>query len=125
MVHLAWRIPLNGHTKLLGAEVNGGSPKVATIAFELQGLVFSQLHRDVFIVGTIDNHILKMVKIRVLGETTFEWMEAKYRPSSYECLTQSRFSQDCFHGTAVSDSGQMDLQLTAEIVSGKRYILIP
>ena len=46
-----------------------------------------------------------MVKIRVTGESTFDWIEAKYHKdrANYpaHCKEQATFSEDCFDGTLV------------------------
>ena len=88
---------LDGKTKLSGKYIR--TQLEATIAHEIS--------HNIFIVAALDGHHLKMVKIRVTGITTFEWMKAKYMsPSSdSKCRYQQSFSIDCFHGTDVSASG--------------------
>ena len=48
-----------------------------------------------------------MVKIRVTGELTFDWIEAKYHKdrANYpaKCKDQASFSEDCFDGTLVQE----------------------
>ena len=88
---------LDGKTKLSGKYIR--TQLEATIAHEVS--------HNIFIVAALDGHHLKMVKIRVTGITTFEWMKAKYMsPSSdSKCRYQQSFSIDCFHGTDVSAIG--------------------
>ena len=61
-----------------------------------------------------------MVKIAVTGETTFDWIDAKYhKPSATSsCRYQDTFSESCFHGKSVS-KGQYNVQLVASLGSGK------
>ena len=87
---------LDGKTKLSGLYIR--NPLEATIAH--------QISHNIFIVAALDGPHLKMVKIRVTGITTFEWMKAKYMtPSSdSKCRHQQSFSIDCFDGPAMSSS---------------------
>ena len=88
---------LDGKTKLSGKYIR--TQLEATIAHEIS--------HNIFIVAALDGHHLKMVKIRVTGITTFEWMKAKYMtPSSdSKCRYQQSFSIDCLDGTDVSANG--------------------
>merc|ERR1719270_1012359 len=61
-------IELGGKTKLVGNFIDG--TRNATVAFPMGD--------NIFIVACVDGYHLKMVKIRVTGETTFDWMESKY-----------------------------------------------
>ena len=61
--------------------------------------------QNVFIVAAAIGTDLKMVKIRVTGETTFDWIEAKYYqnfPST--CMIASTFNEVCFQGTSVTQT---------------------
>ena len=54
-----------------------------------------------------------MVKIRVTGETTFEWMEAIYNKNYPEkCGKQSEFDESCFQGVSV-EQDKYDLTIKA------------
>ena len=98
-----FHVLLNGETTLKGLWANG--PAVA-IAYPL-------VEKNVFIVSTVGSNIMKMVKIRVTGETTFDWLEAKYHQDyPYECGKQSTFSENCFTGTSV-DQDKYDVNLKA------------
>ena len=58
-----------------------------------------------------------MVKLRVTGPTTFDWIRSKYRPDgSYpeSCLTS--FSASCFVGT---DTNEDSYQIILVAASGK------
>ena len=101
---VVYDVLLGGKTKLKGKWVNA----VANIAYPLGD--------NIFIVGSASAKELKMVKIRVTGEATFDWIEAKYHKdrANYpaECKNQASFSEDCFDGTLVQE-----LFYNAEIVA--------
>ena len=105
-----WNVKLDGSTKLSGAWINSGIPVPATIAYHVQG--------NVFIIASIskghEGRHLKMVKIAVTGETTFDWIDAKYHEpaATSSCRDQVTFSESCFHGSSVSKE-QYDVQLVA------------
>lgn len=104
---VSWNILLDGKTKLSGLHANGA----ASIAYRVE--------ENTFIVAAYGGKFLKMVKIKVTGETTFEWIEAKYhKPSSDStCKTQLSFDIDCFHGTPMSVKSY-NVVLLAEKISG-------
>ena len=98
--NIGTRIKLNGATKLTGVWINNGIPVSATIAHPLG--------ENIFIIAAFTESHLKMVKIRVTGETSFEWIDAKYTKLEQdepgfptECLSQSTFYEDCFQGNNV------------------------
>ena len=101
-----WNVKLDGSTKLSGAWINSGIPVPATIAYHVQG--------NVFIIADGEGRHLKMVKIAVTGETTFDWIDAKYHElaATSSCRDQVTFSESCFHGSSVSKE-QYDVQLVA------------
>ena len=107
-----WNVKLDGSTKLSGSWINGGNPVPATIAYHVQG--------NVFIIGAVRGSHLKMVKIEVTGETTFDWIDAKYHDPSVtsSCTDQETFSESCFHGKSVS-KGNYNVKLVASSGSGK------
>ena len=106
-----WNVKLHGSTKLSGTWITGGTND-ATIAYHVNG--------NVFIIAAVRGPYLKMVKIAVTGETTFDWIDAKYhKPSATSsCRYQDTFSESCFHGKSVS-KGQYNVQLVASSGSGK------
>ena len=65
-----------------------------------------------------------MMKIEVTGETTFNWVDAKYHvvSATSSCRDQETFSESCFHGSSVSQ-GNYDIQLVASSGSGKLHYL--
>lgn len=85
---------LGGKTRLEGKWVNS----VASLAFPCG--------ENIFIVASVSGNFLKMVKIRVTGETTFDWIEAKYQKGIYptNCKAQETFTEECFVGTSVEES---------------------
>ena len=62
-----------------------------------------------------------MVKIQVTGESTFDWMEAKYQKGNTpaKCTVQETFSEDCFFGTSVEEPFY-SVVLVAKNREGKR-----
>ena len=76
------------HTKFAGSWINHGTPIPATIAFKLP-------KKDEWILGVKDGP-LKMVKLRVTGPTTYEWISTKY---NYDRSSLSSFSESNFVGT--------------------------
>ena len=78
-----------------GPWVNNGIPLQATIALYLDT-------EDAWIVGTHDKIYLKMVKLRLTGENTFDWIGSKYQSLFNEsCLTS--FTESCFEGIDVPE----------------------
>ena len=104
---VSWNILLDGKTKLSGLHANSA----ASIAYRVE--------ENTFIVAAYNGKFLKMVKIQVTGETTFDWIEAKYhRPSSDStCKSQSNFDLACFHGTSMPETSY-NIVLLAEKISG-------
>ena len=86
-------VVLDGQTRLEGKWVNS----VASIAFPLG--------ENIFVVASASEKFLKMVKIRVTGESTFDWMEAKYQKGNTpaKCTVHETFSEDCFVGTSAEE----------------------
>ena len=59
---------------------------------------------DAWIVGTHDKIYMKMVKLRLTGENTFDWIQSKFQQDgSYNesCLTS--FIESCFEGIDVPE----------------------
>ena len=80
-----------------GPSINDGTPLPATIALKLE-------KDETWIVGVNDGGYLKMVKLRVTGSNSFDWIATKYTPGgSYgiSCLTS--FQESCFVGTAAHE----------------------
>ena len=62
-----------------------------------------------------------MVKIRVTGERTFEWLAAKYDTNySVKCTTSSNFSEQCFKGTSVTQA-MYNVELVATANKGMAF----
>ena len=106
-----WSIQLGGETKLSGVSINNGVPIPATIAYTLEG--------NFFIVAGIEEPYLKMIKIFVTGETSFNWIEAKYSTpaSGSNCRSQSSFTEACYQGTSNTQTAY-NVQLVATKESG-------
>ena len=111
-----WNVKLDGSTKLSGKWINRGNPVPATIAHHVEG--------NVFIIALVEGPYLKMVKIAVTGETTFDWLGAKYhKPSATsKCRDQETFSESCYHGSSVPKHGY-NVQLVASSGAGKLQYL--
>ena len=62
-----------------------------------------------------------MVKIRVTGETTFDWIEAKVKNGpSGNCKVQATFNEECFEGSPVTQNNY-DVTLSA-IIEGSNVL---
>ena len=99
-----WKILLP-QTQFGGPSITG-APVPATIALPLS-------NENEWIVA-VKNNQLKMIKFRVTGTNTFDWISTKYveRPEA-PCLTQESFSLSCFVGNAGNEK-QYELQMVAE-----------
>ena len=102
---LLFDVQLNGETRLVGSWVSGAP----NIAYPLP-------ETNVFILGKPDPNFVKMVKIRVTGEKTFDWLEARViEKYPDECGKQSTFHEGCFlQGNSVNQN-QYDVKLVAKI----------
>ena len=71
--------------------ISGGRPVPATIAFKLANV-------DEWIVGVLDGRYLKMVKLKVTGENSYNHIETKYNQDGMydESQCVSSFSESCF-----------------------------
>ena len=60
---------------------------------------------NTFILATVDDGQIKMVKIRVTGVSSFVWVGAKYNPVAThpdKCSNNSNFFIDCWSDGGVS-----------------------
>ena len=107
---IGWKVVLGGKSKLTGIHVNENFPIAAIIAYHVKG--------NIYIVAAMDDSYLKMVKIRITGETTFDWLAAKYNRPLYSsmCTKQITFSEDCFNGTSMPKRSY-NVELLAEQMS--------
>ena len=106
-------------TFFLGPQVNNGNPKSPDIEYSLPG--------NIFILGAFDGVYLKMIKIRVLGEATYEYINGKYFDILIEptlCTKQETFTEECFHGTSVPNSIDYNLVLNATVMSGTKTNMV-
>ena len=82
-------------TTFAGPKINYGTPRPATIAFKLS-------NKGEWIVGVQDGNYLKMVKLRVTGANSYEWINTKYETNgNYDASCLISFSESCFVGTSV------------------------
>ena len=102
---------LGGKTRLEGKWIKDGLD--ASLAFPMG--------ENIFIVASVSGNFLKMVKIRVIGETTFDWIEAKYVPGNYptNCKAQETFTEECFVGKSVKEPNY-SVKLVAKPQESKR-----
>ena len=87
-------------TTLTGRYVNSGRGQPVTLLFELGS--------NIWIVGLIDGTTkpyLKMVKIRLTGATTSEWLDTRYNSLfPLSCGRAATFNVGCFTGTAAGEA---------------------
>ena len=85
----------------------------------IPNIIYPLAEKNVFIVGIDYGNNVKMVKIRVTGITTFDWLEARnVEPAPEECKKQSTFNESCFTGQSFRQS-RYDVDLVATIVGTK------
>ena len=84
-------------------------------------IVYPLVEKNVFILGVtyVEIKNLKMVKIRVTGKDTFDWLEARYKKGyPEECEKQSTFNENCFEGSSV-EQDKYDVDLIATVAESK------
>ena len=84
-------------------------------------IIYPLEEKNVFILGVtyVEKKNLKMVKIRVTGKNTFEWLEARYNKGySEKCEKQSTFNENCFEGPSV-EQDKYDVDLIATVAESK------
>ena len=108
---LGWKVQLGGKTRMCGSFISSSCNVEATIAYHIG--------ENVFIIAALHGRpFLKMVKARVTGEATFQWMDAKYdriENADPKCKTDSTFYEGCFKGSSVS---QEEYNVRIDAVSG-------
>ena len=92
-------------TQLSGPRVNDGIPMPVTVMTYL-------IKEDAWIIGAVDGGFLKMVKLRVTGSASFDWMSTKY-DSNYNDSCLDGFSESCFVGRNTTEN-QYPVILVAE-----------
>ena len=90
-----WHILLP-ETKFMGSAINYGNPIPATIALDIGS--------NIWIVAVVDGGYVKMVKIRVTGESSFSWIKTMYSRDTAGCGHQSTFTEACFVSTSAPES---------------------
>jgi len=107
--NMNYDIELGGKTKMVGSWI-WHNPCNASVAFPMGD--------NIFIVACDDGWHLKMVKIRVTGETTFDWMEARYgweEKIPTKCTAQETFTADCFVGESVAQKNYNVLLVAKQV----------
>ena len=88
--------------------ISGGRPVPATIAFKLA-------NDDEWIVGVLDKEgsrsYLRMVKLKVTGPNSYDWMAAKWT-NLYDESCPTAFSESCFTGNDAREA-QYKVKLVA------------
>ena len=104
-------------TTFAGPKINYGTPRPATIAFKLS-------NEGEWILGVQDGNYLKMVKLRVTGSNSYEWIDTKYEMNGkYDASCLISFSESCFVGTSV-DRDFYRINLVTELGKHYRNILL-
>ena len=83
-------------TQFSGRAINDGIPIPATLKTQVS-------NSDECIVGVVDGIYLKMVKLRVTGPNSYDWINTKY-DDDYNKLCVTSFSESCFVGWNASES---------------------
>jgi len=96
-------------TKMAGENVNSGTPIPAEIAFKVP-------NEDAWIIGAKDDGFLKMVKIQVLGASTYKWISTKYRKykENDPSCNYKNFDISCFIGAVDTSLYAYQVLLVAE-----------
>ena len=109
---------LDGNTKI---SINNGLPVPATIAYRAE--------KDVFIIAEVSGPLI-MVKIRITGSKTFEFLEARSRihdilyrifpiPFDTHCKKPKTFTIDCYWGVP----GLEDTYKVSKLVAVSRSVM--
>ena len=97
---------------MCGSFINRACNAEAAIAYHIED--------NVYIIAVLHGPFIKMVKARVTGEATFQWMDAKYdriENADPKCKTDSTFYEGCFKGSSVSQE-QYNVRIDAVSGSG-------
>ena len=84
-------------TQITGSYITGGSKPVTHVL---------NLGNNIWIVGVIDSPHLKMIKIEITGENTYNYVATRYTTgtaTTSACSNPSTFSEACFIGTESSN----------------------
>ena len=99
-------------TMFYGRAINDDIPIPATVGAYVPD-------KDEWIIGVVDGPFLKMVRVRVTGSTSFDWIATKYDINyNRSCLIS--FSKSCFVGNSAREK-QYLVKLVAE-PEGERFI---
>jgi len=81
-----------------GSWINHGTPMPVTLKTHLGG--------DRWMFGLVEAPYLKMVKVDITGEHTFEYVATRYDPDySVVCAAQATFTDACFHSPSCKTLG--------------------
>ena len=109
-----WNVLL-AQTTIGGPLVNSETPIPARFAFYLA-------NEDTWIVGIKEQGDLKMVKLKVTGTNTFDWISSKQKQAG-SCGTS--FSEACFDGNDVDeDKYQVHLVAEAGMLDQRKIIIV-
>ena len=99
---------------MCGSFINRACNAEAAIAYHIED--------NVYIIAVLHGPFIKMVKARVTGEVTFQWMDAKYDrivDADPKCKTDSTFYEGCFKGSSVSQE-EYNVRIDAVPGSGRK-----
>ena len=92
----------------------------------IPNIIYPLAEKNVFILGhptTGRGASVRMIKIRVTGKTTFDWLDGRYLilERMEECGKQSTFHEGCFQGNFYGQD-KYDVDLVAKVVESKGII---
>lgn len=99
-------------TQITGSYITGGSKPVTHVL---------NLGNNIWIVGVIDGPHLKMIKIEITGENTYNYVATRYTTgtaTTSACSNPSTFSEACFIGTESSNGTYVVNLVTGEGFKG-------
>ena len=95
---------------MCGSFISSSCSAEAAIAYHIED--------NFYIIAVLHGPFIKMVKARVTGEATSQWIDAKYdriENADPKCKTDSTFYEGCFKGRSVS---QEEYNVRIDAVSG-------
>ena len=90
----------------------------------IPNIIYPLAEKNVFILGhptTGKGASVRMVKIRVTGKTTFDWLDGRnlVLKGMEECDKQSTFHENCFNQGNVYGQDKYNVDLVATVVGSK------
>ena len=90
----------------------------------IPNIIYPLAEKNVFILGhptTGRGASVRMIKIRVTGKTTFDWLDGRnlILKGMEECDKQSTFREDCFEKGKFYGQDKYNVDLVATVVESK------